>query len=86
MGEKCFNYFDGMWAVSLFDFKKKELILSRDYLGQKPLYYSKLKKNKLIYSSQINGITEYIKKPVLEKKKCKIILSTITFASSLHYI
>ena len=22
-GEKCFNYFDGMWAVSLFDFKKR---------------------------------------------------------------
>ena len=27
--EKSFNYFDGMWAVSIFDFKNKEMILSR---------------------------------------------------------
>jgi len=22
-GKKCFNYFDGMWAVAIYDFKKK---------------------------------------------------------------
>ncbi len=57
-GKKCFNYFDGMWAVGIFDYKKKKFILSRDYIGQKPLFYHK-DKEKLIFSSQINGIFKY---------------------------
>ena len=40
-GDKCFNYFDGMWAAAFYDIEKNNLSLSRDYLGQKPLYYSK---------------------------------------------
>lgn len=57
-GEKCFNYFDGMWAVAFYDFKLNSITLSRDYLGQKPLFYYK-NKNKLIFSSQIEGIFKY---------------------------
>ena len=71
-GDKCFNYFDGMWGVSLYDFKEKKLILSRDYLGQKPLFYAKISSKKLIYSSQINGITEYLKYPTLNKENIKL--------------
>ncbi len=54
-GHKCFNYFDGMWACAIYDKKKNYLTLSRDYLGQKPLYYSTIN-NQFIFSSQINGI------------------------------
>ena len=54
-GAKTFNYFDGMWAIAIFDREKKEIILSRDYVGQKPLYYSK-NNNYYIFSSEINGI------------------------------
>ncbi len=54
-GNKSFNYFDGMWATSIFDFKKRKMILSRDYVGQKPLFYYK-NKNIVIFSSQLNGI------------------------------
>ena len=54
-GEKCFNYFDGMWAAAIYDFKKKTTYLSKDYVGQKPLFF-KYSKNNLIFSSQINGI------------------------------
>ncbi len=65
--EKSFNYFDGMWAVSIFDFKNKEMILSRDYVGQKPLFYFK-KKNIVIFSSQINGIFQYDNKFQISKE------------------
>ena len=65
--EKSFNYFDGMWAVSIFDFKNKEMILSRDYVGQKPLFYSK-RKNIVIFSSQINGIFQYDNKFQISKE------------------
>ncbi len=54
-GIKSFNYFDGMWAVAIYDNENKEVILSRDYVGQKPLYYSKNEKY-YIFSSQLNGI------------------------------
>ena len=37
--DECYNYFDGMWAACIYDKKENRLTLSRDYLGQKPLYY-----------------------------------------------
>ena len=55
--EKIFNFIDGMWAVAIYDKKKKEVILSRDYLGQKPLFYE-IQKNKILFSSQISGILQ----------------------------
>jgi asparagine synthase (glutamine-hydrolysing) len=66
-GNKCFNYFDGMWAVGIYDFKIKKFILSRDYVGQKPLFYYN-HNEKLIFSSQINGIFKYSKKFNFKKK------------------
>ncbi len=54
-GTKCFNYFDGMWAAAIYDFKNKTTYLSRDYVGQKPLFYNH-NKDYLLFSSQINGI------------------------------
>ena len=54
-GKKSFNYFDGMWSLAIYDLKEKKCYLSRDYAGQKPFYYT-LKKNYLLFSSQINGL------------------------------
>ena len=53
-GDKMFNYLDGMWALSIYDKKKDEIILSRDYLGQKPLFYFK-RDNCIYFSSQLRG-------------------------------
>lgn len=39
-GDACFSNFRGMWALALFDAVKKEVTLSRDHFGVKPLYYS----------------------------------------------
>jgi len=55
--EDMFNFIDGMWAVSIYDKIKKEVILSRDYLGQKPLFYE-VQKNKILFSSQVSGILQ----------------------------
>lgn len=38
-GKDCLNKFNGMWAFAIWDNQKKELFLSRDRFGIKPLYY-----------------------------------------------
>ncbi|MFA6096756.1 MAG: asparagine synthase (glutamine-hydrolyzing) [Candidatus Paceibacterota bacterium] len=38
-GEKCFEKFNGMWALAIWDETQKKVILCRDRLGIKPLYY-----------------------------------------------
>ena len=37
--EETLNKIDGMFAFAIWDLKKKKLTLSRDRIGEKPLYY-----------------------------------------------
>ena len=39
-GEDCFRRFNGQWAIGLWDRRERRLILSRDRLGVRPLYYT----------------------------------------------
>ena len=55
-GKKMFNYFDGMWAISIYDEKKNEIILSRDYVGQKPLFYLK-REECVFFSSSLKSLS-----------------------------
>lgn len=38
-GVKCLQHFNGFWGFALYDSKKKILLVSRDRLGLKPVYY-----------------------------------------------
>lgn len=40
-GTDCFARFNGFWALALYDFKRRRLILSRDRLGKRPLYWTR---------------------------------------------
>ena len=55
-GDKVFNYLDGMWALAIYDKKNNKIILSRDYIGQKPLFYLK-KNNTFLFSSQMQALS-----------------------------
>lgn len=39
-GISCFNRFNGMWAMAIFNHENNEVVLSRDRFGIKPLYYT----------------------------------------------
>lgn len=39
-GSECFEKFNGMWAILIFDLARGYVVGSRDRLGIKPLYYS----------------------------------------------
>ena len=40
-----------MWSIVIFDIKSNNLIFSRDIFGEKPLYFSSIKK-KTLFSDQ----------------------------------
>ncbi|MGB3019657.1 MAG: asparagine synthetase B, partial [Microgenomates group bacterium] len=55
-GDSCFDRFNGMFAVALFDKEKERLILARDHFGIKPLYFSILPNKSLIFASEIKPL------------------------------
>ncbi len=57
-GDKFVEKLRGMFALAIWDARKKRLILARDRLGKKPLYYY-LDGDKFIFSSEIKAILEY---------------------------
>ena len=54
-GKTCVSKFVGMWAIALVDTEKKELFLSRDRFGIKPLYYACIK-NTFAFASEIKAL------------------------------
>jgi asparagine synthase (glutamine-hydrolysing) len=54
-GDDCVHHFRGMFAFALWDAPRRRLLLVRDRLGVKPLYWS-LAGHTLIYGSEIKAI------------------------------
>ena len=62
-GEKCLNL-NGMWALGIWDHKRKRLFLSRDRFGKKPLFYAFVKNEygmQFIFASEMKAIYPYLK-------------------------
>src|SRR3990167_5015252 len=54
-GTKCVEHLNGMFAFALWDKNKKLLMLARDRMGVKPLYYA-LQNNSIYFSSELKGL------------------------------
>ena len=54
-GEECFSRFNGQWALALWDRLERRLVLSRDRLGVRPLYYT-FDNGRLIFASEVKAI------------------------------
>jgi asparagine synthase (glutamine-hydrolysing) len=56
-GEKCLEYFIGMYAFSIWDANEKKMFMARDRLGVKPFYYIETDSG-LVFASEIKAILE----------------------------
>jgi asparagine synthase (glutamine-hydrolysing) len=59
-GESCFNKFNGMWALVIYDSKEDKFIFSRDRFGKKPLFYTH-QNHFFIFSSEMKAILPFLK-------------------------
>lgn len=55
-GYDCFIRFNGMFAISLYDIDRDVLVLARDRLGIKPLYYYQENNNGLVFASEVKAL------------------------------
>jgi asparagine synthase (glutamine-hydrolysing) len=55
-GDECVIHFNGMFAIALWDARERRLLLARDRLGIKPLYYWS-DADKLVFGSELKALT-----------------------------
>lgn len=79
-GTDCFRLLNGMFAAAIWDKKKNQLILGRDQLGQKPLYYAQTA-NGFLFSSEIKAILRQA--PELRKVSQEGLMSYMTLGYTL---
>jgi asparagine synthase (glutamine-hydrolysing) len=51
-GEDCFRELRGMFAIALWDSEKRQLLLARDRVGKKPLFYA-ADSNRILFGSEL---------------------------------
>ena len=54
-GPQCFDKMNGQWGIAIWDTEKRRLLLSRDRLGVRPLFYTQVGTT-LLFGSEIKAI------------------------------
>jgi asparagine synthase (glutamine-hydrolysing) len=57
-GERCVERFRGMFAFALWDARAGRLLLARDRLGVKPLYYADVAGKGVVFGSEIKSLLQ----------------------------
>lgn len=55
-GVGCLDRFNGMFAFALWDRRERSLVIARDRLGEKPLYYSQSADGFLVFASELPSL------------------------------
>jgi asparagine synthase (glutamine-hydrolysing) len=55
-GESFVERLHGMFAIALWDERNRTLLLARDRVGKKPLYYSELATGGLVFASELDAL------------------------------
>ncbi len=66
--EDCLQKFNGIFAFSVWEHKRKKLFIARDRMGVKPLFYT-LKNNGILFASEIKTLLAHpLVKPELDEQ------------------
>ncbi len=57
LGCDCFSQLNGMFAIAIWDKNRNRLVLARDRIGQKPLYYA-VKNQRIVFGSELKCLAE----------------------------
>lgn len=57
--EQCFVHFNGMFAIAIWDIVQNRLILARDRMGVKPLYYSLTAEGTFLFGSDLKALMRH---------------------------
>ena len=57
-GEEMLKKIHGMFALGIYDFRKKQLLLAKDRMGKKPLYYS-VAGDTIVFASELKAIIQH---------------------------
>ena len=75
-GDGCVERFRGMFAFAIWDAKRQRLLLARDRMGIKPLYWTVVR-NRLVFGSEIKAILESrLIRPEADERAIPELLST----------
>jgi asparagine synthase (glutamine-hydrolysing) len=73
-GEAMFSKLRGIFAFGIWDTKEKSLLLARDHMGVKPLYYS-LTEGVLTFSSEIPALVTHTTAPLIDATRIGFYLA-----------
>ena len=78
-GDQCPTFFRGMFAFAVYDIKRNRLLIARDRLGIKPLYFH-LNEHQMLFASEIKPILRLLAaRPTVDE-------GLIDFYMSLGYV
>lgn len=78
-GDQWVNRIQGMFAIALWDARSRKVLLARDRLGIKPLFYS-LAGNKLVFGSEVKALLQH---PLIKRE---VDISSLHCFLSLNYV
>jgi len=81
VGEKCFERLNGMFSVAIWDSSQHRLVLARDRIGQKPLYYA-YKNRQFLFGSELKSLAQV--PGICEQVNPKAIDSFLTYQYIPH--
>ncbi len=54
-GDECVRRLDGMFAFGIWDAPRRRLLLARDHMGQKPLFFAQIGET-FVFASEVKGV------------------------------